>query len=629
MLFRRRPPPPPETIADWLARAAPAAWLALPADIQQPAARLAVPAPATLRSPRHALWAAADQLQTAAAASRRSAEACALAALAAPGDDIDVMLAYTILIRLYEERRHPDEIERCRELCHQAIDRTAAFQAAWRARAAPRILSAAELPRLPAYDWLMAYYRQQGDVAAAAAIGRQAAAAGYPEYLARLPAPPRTPWPTIAAFAGGLLAMGATTAALEVHLIYAADADYTPFYLLLTLLLWGFTLLLAFAGPLRDHLLSVPRWLRRHPALLWLILLLVGLAVPVRAELLRFNTLFQRYDTWMLLWGTALLCAAGLTAADRGEMARRLGRSPFAGLLVTLTTCALLLVGGELYLRYGPAFSNSYAIGLIHTRWTDLYWHPENAAGFRDVEPACDVPPEVQRVLVAGDSFVAGLGINNYENTFPRVLARHLGERYRVNIAAMPGWNTRSTLSAVLNYPCLPDILIWSYFVNDIAEIDGAYIQPLNALFAEPEEPVKTYVETFYLAELAYWNLYRQLVAGLDGRYSSQVLSAYADPAVWAQHELDLQSIVSLAAERRLRLVVIVFPALNQMSASEPAVRQVENFFSERGVPVVSMLDDLRGRSPGQLVVNPFDMHPNEDTHRRAAEALLRVLQTP
>ena len=43
-------------------------------------------------------------------------------------------------------------------------------------------------------------------------------------------------------------------------------------------------------------------------------------------------------------------------------------------------------------------------------------------------------------------------------------------------------------------------------------------------------------------------------------------------------------------------------------------------------VPHLDLLDVFEGEPPEDLVVNPYDAHPNEHAHRLAAAAILRFL---
>jgi hypothetical protein len=309
-------------------------------------------------------------------------------------------------------------------------------------------------------------------------------------------------------------------------------------------------------------------------------------------------------------------------------MGRRLSLSRYTGVMVSLTTIVLLVIGGELVLRYGIIFSNSYARGLIHQRWVTHYWKPLNDLTYRDYAPYINVDPGIQRVLVVGDSFAGGFGINNIDETFPHLLKPMLGDGFRVNVAGVPGWNTQGELEGLEAYPYQPDVLIWSYFLNDIAEVDPEQDGGFHALFPEPPDTIKPYVNFFYLGEFLYWNLYRQVLAGGDNGYGDLIRNAYIRPEIWEKHVADLNKVVDYAAEHSIRMVVIVWPVLTGVEQSEAMTRQVEAVFTARQVPVVNMVDYVKGYSAQQLVVNPFDMHPGLLAQRLAADALFRTMTT-
>ncbi|MEO0562674.1 MAG: SGNH/GDSL hydrolase family protein, partial [Chloroflexota bacterium] len=143
---------------------------------------------------------------------------------------------------------------------------------------------------------------------------------------------------------------------------------------------------------------------------------------------------------------------------------RRVSRN----LLVSYTMIALMLVGGELYFRYGHAQSEN-VLTKANSNWLNRYWQV-NSLGFRDREWAEDDWTGKTTVMLVGDSFAAGWGIEDPTDRFGDVLARNLGDDYALLNVAEYGRSTPEQLDILQNHPLQdPDVVILQYFLNDIS----------------------------------------------------------------------------------------------------------------------------------------------------------------
>ena len=104
---------------------------------------------------------------------------------------------------------------------------------------------------------------------------------------------------------------------------------------------------------------------------------------------------------------------------------------------------------------------------------TDLrFGRPRNARGYRDLERALEKPAGTRRLVVMGDSFAWGAGIE-YEDTWgqrlERGLSRRHGERWEVVNVALPGLGA-SDYAAQLAAETLaysPDVVVLGWVLND------------------------------------------------------------------------------------------------------------------------------------------------------------------
>ena len=576
------------------------------------------------RSEKHLLWEIAAELVHHAHADLEAAEVLAAQALQVDGDVIDECLARTVLIKIYAEQ--PEREADYERLCLETIERVNDFDKSWRDLQQPESEdSPIEVPRLDAFEHLIRLYHRRGDAAAMQDILNRAYEAGYDDLVKKYTSTynDRSSRQSILLLLA-IFGIGTLTAANNLMQTASTQASLITALTLTSLLSVNVALLLS--AELRTMLLVLPRFLRRYPWLVWLILLEGLLLWGYQWEILRETPLQRNYTAWALLWGLSLLLFAGMTDAEQRLMAAKLARSRVTGIMITLTTIVLIFIGAEFALRHVVTFSNSYAIGLNHQRWQEQHELPQlNALEYRDYPIERNISPETQRILVAGDSFAAGFGINDIADTFPHLLD-DLPGNYTVHVAAKPGWETEAVLDGIQNYPVRPDILIYSYFLNDIFYLDEDRPDRFIEIFEEPPPVIKPLVDNFYLPELLYWNVYRQALNEGDNRYGNIITELYADDELWNAHTDDLLRLIAWTEANDTKLIIVVWPVLTQIDETELITRRIQAFFEEREISVVNMVDSVKGKNPADLVVNPFDMHPNEALHQIAASQIYQKL---
>lgn len=374
-----------------------------------------------------------------------------------------------------------------------------------------------------------------------------------------------------------------------------------------------------------NPLVRLLRWLRARPVLFWLLLVVYGVIgiggwyaryQPVAGRLLNGEMVAFLL---MLLWGWIVLFTVGWGADDRHVISSKLGQSRWTGVLITLTTMALLLLGIEGVMRLTLVQSDAFAFTIMHEQWTQLYWNPINELGFRDYPPNSD--PDITHILVLGDSFASGHGVNDIDDTFPHILAHELGDGYSVNIAAEPGWDTDREMTGLAEYPVQPNIVILSYYYNDIG-----YALPDNPVQVTfPTPPIDWLEDHFFIASFLYWHVFQTNVGG-DHTYAENLLAGYDNPDVWTRHEQNLAQIVVWSRDRQIPVIVLAWGGIRAPEVTRPAIDRVAGYFDSQNVPVVNMIDVLADEDPSTLTVNAFDDHPNAIAHRLAADALLPLI---
>jgi hypothetical protein len=330
---------------------------------------------------------------------------------------------------------------------------------------------------------------------------------------------------------------------------------------------------------------------------------------------------FEGHLLWLLGgYALAALFVLGVAAVLPGRRAggRRLRRACFAALPLLATFACIEVVVAALGVR-----SDGFAQTRAGRRWFALHWTPINSLGFRDLEPSPDQAAGRGVVLVVGDSIVAGHGIDEARDRFPDVLGRILGPSSVVVNAAKCGWGTRQEVEAMRAYPLRPDVVVLSYFPNDIEE--AAAENGLRPTLHVPPPPrlLQPFVRASYLADLVYWRAWRAwLRRDFAERYFGHLADCAADPHAWETHEADLVAAVEACRGDGARLAVVVFPELTDLAAGRRHRERVIDLFQRHGVRVVDVARLVIDWPVRRRIVNVVDAHPSREVHARVAREL-------
>ncbi len=428
-----------------------------------------------------------------------------------------------------------------------------------------------------------------------------------------------------------VLLLGATFAGTQ-----AQPAPEKSWMIPLLVILWVVTALALIPSPLRRIVSAPLGGLRDHPILYWLALLAYLVAalglwiVPYQPTNGRALSPVEIAYLLAALWGFWLLIAYDLHEPELRAMGGKLGKSRLTGLMVTLTTLLIFLIGGETYLRVFYITTDGYGFTAMNYWWyKDFGWSHLNSLGYRDYEPTPDDPAHpLTRVAVLGDLFVMGHGINNLDDTFPQQLERMLGTGYDVNVIAESGWDSDVELYNLDQYPLRPNIVILSYYLNDIDYLmNDPALNPDNN-FSFPQNPALAWIiRTFFLPNYIYYDLMQFTSSTRAGNFADDLISAHLNDTLWNEQVPRLYEMVKWAHDHNARMIALVWPQLAAVDASTPATARVSDFFRSQGVQVVDMTDVLRGKSVGEITVNRFDSHPSVEADHLAAEQLYAAIK--
>jgi hypothetical protein len=403
----------------------------------------------------------------------------------------------------------------------------------------------------------------------------------------------------------------------------------------LVIVLWVVTLLALIPLPLRCFAGTPIRRLRERPILYWLILLIYlcgALAlwiVPYQPTNGRLLSPVEFVYLCAALWGFIFLIAYDAHEPELRAMGSKLSKSKLTGILVTLTTLLIIFFVGEAYLRVFYITTDGYGFTAMNYWWYRNYgWNHPNSLGYRDYEPTPNDPAHpLTRVAVVGDSFVMGHGIDNLDDTFPQRLEKMLGADYDINVIAESGWDTDVELYNLQKYPLQPNIVVLSYYLNDMDYLlRGTDRNPDNN-FIFPQNPAAAwFIQMFFLPNYIYYDVVQFTSSTRSTNFSNDLISVHMDDTLWSQQAQHLFEIADWAKRSNIRLIALVWPELAAIDASTPATKRVGDFFRSQNVQVVDMSDTLRGKTTSELIVNRFDTHPSIAAGELAAEQLYAAI---
>ncbi len=288
---------------------------------------------------------------------------------------------------------------------------------------------------------------------------------------------------------------------------------------------------------------------------------------------------------------------------------------------VSLLTIFITLMLAEIFFKVFFAQSDGWNQTLASQNWFKRYWLT-NSMGYRDVEWSEEDLRHKRKILVLGDSFAAGQGIENIEDRFSNILAAKLGGDYLVMNISTPALSTKEEIERVKGFPYKPEILILQYFLNDIRTAAHQRGVISNAPNLEPWPILKPLVDNSYAVNFIYWRAVRMKPRPWQADDFIWLKTAYNDPEIWWLHQQELLAIYEGAASEKVKLIVVVFPSMNDVERSKELTAKVVDFFEDRQVPVLDAVELVENVPVKQLVVNSLDAHPSEWVHEQVANKL-------
>jgi len=291
--------------------------------------------------------------------------------------------------------------------------------------------------------------------------------------------------------------------------------------------------------------------------------------------------------------------------------------------LVLSFLCAIVVLLGEIHYRFFFDSTDSFGLTKATQRWFDRHFQA-NSSGFRDtIDYLPRAPAEKRRVTFLGDSFTAGHGVANVEDRFANRI-RATRPDWEVHVLASLGWDTELELSVLKLYGDQGfqiDDVVLIYGLNDIADIVPEWQEILRGVY-ESSTPG-------FLARHSYFfnTLYYRWKASRDpeiANYYQFVLKNY-EGAVWEKQKRRLRALSDFVDSQGGQLLVVTFPFVHNLGPDYQYRRvheRLDEVWRNLEVPHLDLLSAFEASPTADLVVNPYDPHPNERAHAIAAESI-------
>lgn len=316
-----------------------------------------------------------------------------------------------------------------------------------------------------------------------------------------------------------------------------------------------------------------------------------------------------------------------LVTASLQRRYRRM-RNAAQGLAITYFTIGLIILAGEFYFRFIYAEPDGLPT-LALQNWKERYWRV-NESGYRDREWSPDDWLGKKTIIISGDSFAAGWGIENPEDRFGDVLSALLGEQFAVLNLGEPGASTVEATENLREHPLAnPDLVILQYYLNDI---EHAALSIGLDPHLDPTRATPAWANESYLANFVYWRLLGQIQPEARGTqtYWSWLYSMYDHSAVWAIHQEQINAFIDLVESKNARLIAVIFPNMLDPFNSIPYVDRVAQVFANRGYDkkhILKLFDAAESMPPGERIVSERDAHASVTFHRLVGDMLYAVTQ--
>jgi lysophospholipase L1-like esterase len=341
---------------------------------------------------------------------------------------------------------------------------------------------------------------------------------------------------------------------------------------------------------------------------------------------------------WMVLMADCLRALLRVRRILRrsGRLSR--GNAAALGLALALwsvpATVTALEVVFVLFVDQSDAFNGTN----VSKRWFRRYidgQRNDGGRGFRDRRTLdMPVPKGAKRIVVYGDSFVAGHGIQRMDDRFTERLERAFNadgvERVQVHNLGEPGYEIsmiEAIMQATLETYGAIDVVIYCYMMNDIEGYDPRTEQFLREI--NSRAPTHPLITRTYFLNWVYFR-WQQLRTDAAVNYFPHLKDSYSTPA-WLSVAASLDRMKQRCEAKGVEFRLVVFPFMQDLGPDYPfrdAHQKLADWARDHNVPLIDMEPLLAAHRHEGLAVNAFDAHPNVHANKLIADAIYEWLKT-
>jgi lysophospholipase L1-like esterase len=250
-----------------------------------------------------------------------------------------------------------------------------------------------------------------------------------------------------------------------------------------------------------------------------------------------------------------------------------------------------------------------------------------NSVGMRDKEYPIEKPQGKKRIVVIGDSFAMGSGVNDQEN-FPAQLEELLKKRYgsdKIEVLNFGvGGYSLINYEAVLRTKALaysPDLIVIGFcggndfLIPEVLRFDESKLAELNARTNQRLSKDMFYT-SYLLKEI------RKFRIALFKKKKPKVIAKSARPAQMQYMNTYFDKIKTQSEARGIPVVLAYYSiAINQNVISE-----MQDIVESHEIKFVNATKGLESKTPEEMVFHPLDGHPSAETHKAYAQNIFDFL---
>jgi lysophospholipase L1-like esterase len=266
-----------------------------------------------------------------------------------------------------------------------------------------------------------------------------------------------------------------------------------------------------------------------------------------------------------------------------------------------------------------------------------------SSPGFRGSEIRAQTGRPPSRIVVLGDSFAFGLGVDEDE-TFPAqletLLAASAGQPVEILNLGVPGYHTGQELAwrERAGLPRAPALVVLLYYGNDEIGEAFQYDPGFGVLYGDAL-PLPYRLK----GVLARSAIYRWIARLQIGRMRARGELSSEDPRHWPVTRRRLEGVFSACSQRGVPLLLANLPLLASSAAlrspdwpGQASFDRVTDLAERAGIPVVDLRASLLARQEGpgddflrRLLISPDppeDHHLTPEGYRIVADAVAEVV---